>query len=291
MTVPGPSPLKRILFATDFSPCSEAVMTYAAALARDFDATLYAAHVIPTESLGLEPPVYDQLRAGSVQQMNDLEDSEALQGTHFVPLIAEGDVGTNIAELTRQNRIDLIVVGTHGRTGIRKFVMGSVAEDIFRHAVCPVIALGPQVCADARRTASLRRVLHATDFGHDASARFVHALSLLEDKIEKLTLMHVLTTPPVTDDETAKTIFRNNLLSLVPMDTSLSNRPEAVVEVGHPAELIVQVAKERQIDLIVLGVHPPGLMASHLMDTAYKVMIEAPCPVMLVSAARAAAQA
>lgn len=292
MTVPGQNiAFRNILFATDFSPCSEADFLYATALARDCEATLFAAHVLQGEVLNVEPPVIDQLRDSAVQQMHDLEASEALQDIRFQPLIAEGAIGATVAELVRQNNIDLVIVGTHGRTGMRKFVMGSVAEDIFRHAPCPVIALGPQVCTEARHTPSFKRMLYATDFATDSAARFSNAMALLESRLETVTLMHVIPTPPITDNETAMNVFRTNLLGMVPADVKLPNVPEAVVELGMPAELIVRAAKERNADIIVLGVHPPGLMSTHLMHTAYRVMIEAPCPVLLVAAASAAAKA
>lgn len=292
MTVPGPSaPFRNILFATDFSPCSEAVFLYATALARECEATLFSVHVIQAEVMSVDPPVIDQLRESAVQQMHDLEASEALQGIRFQPLVADGAVGVTVADLVRQNNIDVVIVGTHGRTGMRKFVMGSVAEEIFRHAPCPVIALGPQVCTEARHNPSFKRVLYATDFAADSSARLSHALTILEPRIETVTLMHVVPTAPITDADTAKTVFRTNLLNMVPAGIKISTPVEAVVEIGQTAELIVEAAKDRKTDVIVLGVHPTGVMGTHLMHTAYRVMIEAPCPVMLVAATTAAATA
>lgn len=292
MTVPGPAaPFRNILFATDFSPCSEAVFLYAAALARQCEATLYSVHVIQGEVLNVDPPVIDQLRESAVQQMHDLETSEMLQDVPFHPVITEGVVGATVAEVARQNDVDVIIVGTHGRTGMRKFVMGSVAEDIVRHAPCPVIALGPQVCTEARYTPAFKRVLYATDLTPDSSARFSRALTVLKPWIEHITLMHVISSPPITDGDTARNVFRNNLLRMVPADSKLPTAPEAIVDVGTPADIIVEAAKGRKIDVIMLGVHPPGVMGTHLMHTAYRVMIDAPCPVLLVAAATAAAEA
>ncbi len=292
MTVPGPAtPFRNILFTTDFSPCSEAVFLYAAALARECGANLYSVHVIQAEALNVDPPIIDQLRESAVQQMHDLETSEMLQDVPFHPVITEGVVGPTVAEVARQNGIDVIIVGTHGRTGMRKFVMGSVAEDIVRHAPCPVIALGPQVCTEARHTPAFKRLLYATDFTPDSSARFSRALTVLEPCIEHITLMHVISSPPITDADTAKTVFRNTLLGMIPADSKLPTAPEAIVDAGTPADIIVETAKDRKIDIIVLGVHPPGVMGTHLMHTGYRVMIDAPCPVLLVAAATAAAAA
>lgn len=274
---------RNILVPTDFSPCSETVLPYAASLARKSGATLFLAHVVSPEILSIEPPVVLEVRDAAERQMQDLLISEQLEGIHHKALFGEGDTTEAIMQMVQDNAIDMIVLATHGRTGIRKFVMGSVAEEIFRKSPCPVLILGPKVCTDARHDARFCHIMYATDFAPDATAGFSYVRSIA-DTDAVLTLLHVVPTAPIVEPETATAILRRKLLELVPSDLEIASPPEAVVEIGEPAEWIVRDAAERHADLIILGCRRSAALTSHFMDTAYKVIIEAPCPVLTISA-------
>lgn len=278
-------PLRNILFATDFSPCSEVILPYAASLARNFDATLFLAHAISPEVISVEPPVVHDLHDVAARQMNDLESSDQLKGVRHNVILCEGDPAEVIAKTVDENQIDLVIVGTHGRTGIKKFVMGSVAEKIFRKLPCPVLAVGPKVCTEARRQARFLHILFATDFGPGSSAALPYAISLAKGHDAILTILHVVTTAPATGAEASTAVLRKELASLVPAEAGLKTVPDAVVVIGDPSDLITREASIRNADLIVLGARRPAALTTHMMDTAYKVIIEAPCPVLTVSAA------
>ncbi len=276
--IPTAVSFKNILVATDFSPCSEMVLPYARSLARQFDSTLFLAHVISTEVLGIDPMQIETAEMNARRMMDDIEATGMLAGVRHQRVMEEGDTWSMLSKMIRENDIDLIVVGTHGRTGLKKFVMGSVAEEIFRHAPCPVLTIGPKVFAEAKRDAKITHVLFATDLHPENPGPIDYAVALAHEHKAHLTLMHVAETD-------SQMPIPQALLELVPPEIELWAEPEAVIEIGDAAEKIVQLAANRHADIIVLGAHRPAILTTHLMDIAYKVVVEAPCPVLTVGPA------
>ena len=136
--------LKNILFATDFSPHSDVALPYALAIAHQYGAKVYGAHVVASEDyLFTAPDLWpahlqheDQLRQEVVARLDG-----QLRGVPHEALFGAGDVWTVLSRLIGEHSIDLLVVGTHGRTGARKLLMGSIAEKVFRQAACPVLSV------------------------------------------------------------------------------------------------------------------------------------------------------
>ncbi|HEY2893576.1 MAG TPA: universal stress protein [Pirellulales bacterium] len=134
---------KRILFATDFSPASDAALRYATALARDSGALLLIAHVeeVPTPYLGGEmyftQPEYPN---PEIKKMLDAVVPPD-KSVRFEHRLVMGIAADDIARLADEEKADLIVIGTHGRTGLSRVLMGSVAESVMRMATCPVLTI------------------------------------------------------------------------------------------------------------------------------------------------------
>jgi universal stress protein A len=134
---------KKILFATDFSPASDAALRYATALARDSGALLLIAHVeeVPTPYLGGEmyftQPEYPN---PEIRKMLDavVPPDKTVRYEHRLVM---GIAADDIARLAEEEKADLIVIGTHGRTGLSRVLMGSVAESVMRMATCPVLTI------------------------------------------------------------------------------------------------------------------------------------------------------
>jgi universal stress protein A len=153
--------LRRILHPTDFSSYSEASRRFAVSLARDHRAELILVHVEePTTPVGAEGPIY-------VPTLGDLDAlRERLNQLHIDNLtiavervVVEGDAATEILELARNRKCDLIVMGTHGRTGLQRLVMGSVAEQVVRKAHCPVLTVKfPPAATGTKETSDLADV-------------------------------------------------------------------------------------------------------------------------------------
>jgi nucleotide-binding universal stress UspA family protein len=107
-------------------------------------------------------------------------------------LFGTGDVWTVLSRLIRERDIDLVVLGTHGRTGARKLLMGSIAEKVFRHATCPVLTAGPNVSPNPEGKARFQPILFATDFGKESLEALPFALHLAEKGRAQLTMLHVV---------------------------------------------------------------------------------------------------
>ena len=133
----------KILFATDFSPASDAGLKYATSLARDSGATLIILHVeeLPLPYAGgemyLAQPMYPN---PEIRKMLDavVPPDKSVRFEHRLVL---GIAAEDIVRTANEEHADLIVIGTHGRTGLRRVMMGSVAEAVMRHASCPVLTL------------------------------------------------------------------------------------------------------------------------------------------------------
>jgi nucleotide-binding universal stress UspA family protein len=298
--------IKNILFATDFSEISEAALPYVTALSLRYGSTVHVAHVLPEATFVRPSPVdpvlfgsiYEQAHSGAQEKIQRL--SDRLRGFPHKTHIRHGKVSDVLSGIIREQAIDLLVVGTHGRTGLGKLIMGSAAEEIFRLAPCPVLTVGPRVAGleqvmEARRHHDLppvqvkfRRILYATDFQPESAKTVSYATSLAREFDARLTLLHVIEDygdrlhqrPGPIDSALRK------LEELVPDDAGLRYRPEVVAEFGVPAELILQTAAEYDADLIVLGVRSAAGhlgAATHLGgSTAHKVVASANSPVLTV---------
>jgi len=297
-TVSAPTRIKlqNILFATDFSLSAQTVLSYALDLARRYDARLYSVNVLPhMPFVEAAQPDPEQSKLWSKEQLAALIGSESFQGVQHKELIEEGEVPEVLSKLVRKYGIDLIVIGTGGRKGLGKLLLGSVAEEIFRHAECPVLTVGPHA-TDWEIGGNLRHILFATDFGPESVHGLPYAISLAEENRARLTLLHVAPEPsvalpepepgtmPVVDPSEVAAFTENQLRALIPEGTQLWHEPEYMVQFGTAAEMIVRIAAQ-SVDMIVLGVKRPGALTKHLGEgVAYKVVCEAPCPVLSVGA-------
>ena len=292
--VPTRVAIQNILLATDFSTFSDAALPFAAGLAHRYASTLYLVNVVPSIPYDLLPA--DPLQPAQVasQKMRSLAASDALKGVPHKDYIEQGDAADVLKRLVEVHHIDLIVLGTHGRMGIDKLLLGSVAEDVFRHATCPVLTIGPHVTHKIKE-GELRHILYATDFGEETRHGLPYALSLAEEHHAKFTLLHVSPEPPQSIEEIApgakpspkraELLAYNEaeLRNMIPSDAQLSTHPEFVVELGDAPEVILETARTLDVDLVVLGVKRPMPLATHLTTgIAYKVVSEAPCPVLTV---------
>lgn len=283
--------LANILWTTDFSAYSEAALLYALSIARRYDSRIYLAHIIRPDAYQLVPPeasatALTQTRRYAEQQMGQLLVSGRLRGIPHQVLLGEGEFWNILSEMLAKHEVDLIVAGTHGRTGVRKLLLGSVAEEIFRLAPCPVLTVGPKVSLDVPEEAELRHILYATDFTPTAEHAAAYAFSLAQEHQAHLTLLHVVPeTREASPQNTAllRSFFVKHLRALVPPEADLWCEPEFVVESGDPTDRILKVAADCQADLIVLGIRRSANFPGHLPPaTAYKVVCQSRCPVLTV---------
>lgn len=282
--------LRSILFATDFSDNSLQAVQYAMAIARHYESKIVVAHVLVSDTyqvISQEPTVLtDWFRREAEEQMTDLLVSGVLRDIPHEVVMKQGSIWPALSEVVKEKEIDLIVVGTHGRTGIGKMMLGSTAEEVFRHADCPVLTVGPRVSDNPPQEANFRRIVYATDATMAPDDAAAYALSLSQEYVARLTVIHAIReTPGIWSDthEQVQKDYLYGLRQLVPAEVESWCDPEFVVRFGDPAAEILDVANGRKADVIVLGVHGDMVLAGHRPATvAYKVVCEAHCPVLTV---------
>lgn len=284
--------LKNILFLTDFSETANRAGQYAGALAKTYSARLVALHVQPPVVNPMTPPAswYNLEEVAETQQAANKKELEAaFQGLNPRVFIKEGDLWAHVAAIVEKENIDLIVMGTHGRSGVRRFFLGSIAEAMFRNAECPVLTVGPRAKGQKEVPVELRQIVYATDFSEAGNAAAPYAMSLAQEHQAHVTLLHVIAEPKAGELVQAHEVEasdENLLRNLVPPEADQWCAPEFLIERGDAAEKILDVAARRKADLIVLGVRKekgfPGA-ATHLpIATAHAVVSKAECPVLTI---------
>jgi len=286
---------KNVLFATDFSPVSRTALPFAESVARRYGSKLIAAHAIspgetrmvPTEAWGA---CQQAIEDGARQEMNGLD--VRLTAIPHEVVIRHGMIWDVLSELIEEKDADLLIMGTHGRSGIGRLLMGSVAEEVFRQVAGPVLTIGPGVAAHAAPQAEFKEIVFATDFSLGSLAAAPYALSLAQEFQARLTLVHVVAEAGELVHGSAIPECERilaDLRAIVPLDAEMWCRPECDVRFGVPAAGILEVAAEKRADLIVLGVRSGhvGAATHALAATAHSVLSCAPCPVLTVRERRA----
>jgi nucleotide-binding universal stress UspA family protein len=282
--------IENILFATDFSSNSTGALAFSLAVARWYGSRIFAVHAVTPEphySVPLEPipleldPLYQQAK----KKMAECETTRAFGDVAHETIVEHGQPWEVVARVMRQLPIDMLVLATHGRTGIRKLVLGSQAEIIFRQATCPVLTVGPQVHTVPPDHWNPKTVVFATDFSETSLHALPFALSLAEETQATLILTHFMPLVPIDRKDDAEAAAYERLKRLIPADAEPWFRPEFIMRVDFPGPGILQLAEQRKADLIVMGVRKrtlPGASAHLPWATASEVVSRAPCPVLTV---------
>lgn len=282
--------LAKILYATDFSPAAEAALPYILAIAKRYNSKVFAVHIVaPDNSAFLHSSMAMVVDDKTKDAIARLEDQ--LNAFPHEVILRQGETWPEISGVVTEKNIDLIALGTEGRSGLEKFLLGSTAEAIFRQASCPVLTVGPNASKEIGRVSEMRKIVYATDYTPESFAALPFALSLAQENAAYLTLLHVIDRPKAQNVEllsqVAGTAVRI-LGAVLPPEVELWCRPELLVEYGHPAETILRIANTQKADLIVLGVRRADRrigVATHLARaTAHEVVSHASCPVLTIRA-------
>jgi nucleotide-binding universal stress UspA family protein len=294
--------IHRILCPTDFSAFSERALARAMNLARWFRAEVTALHSIPfaapplsrpTDSPG-PPSVFLAERRPDVEEcMRALKSTFATEGVPLQTVIVEGDPTLAISACSNELPADLIVMGTHGKGGFNRLLMGSTAERVVRRVECPVLTIGPHDLAPSGLL--FRKILCAVDLTTASPHTLETALSFAEENLASVTLIHVAPKPaqewaPIplvaannADFEQAlRAGGSTNLTRLIEAHPSnCAVRPR--IQLGVAWREIVRVATDEESDLIVVGAHSDRTLGPWFVgSTAAQVVRHAPCPVLIV---------
>ena len=281
-----------ILFATDFSPSSEAAFPYLLSLAHCYDSKVIVAHAVAIEPVAgitpVPPPADLDLDWQDAKQgMLKYADTRDFEGLRHEFLVEKGYPPAVISDLIAHEGVDLVVLGTHGRKGLSKLFMGSVAEQIFRKATCPVLTVGPGSGLTPHQTWKPARIILATDFSKGSFHALPYAIALAEENHAELILLHAAPLVPWEQQSDMGSYYQKRLEEMIPSGHRPSCKFDCAVRFDLAAPAILTLASDKQADLIVMGVHRTPLPAidSHVpWTTACEVISDAHCPVLTVRA-------
>jgi nucleotide-binding universal stress UspA family protein len=283
--------IDNVLFATDFSPATESAFSYAVGIAERYQAKLYVVHVINLESFDL---LESQSARTLIKEAHDVADRKMaqllgplhLQRERYEGIVAEGEISEVLTNMIQLHHIDLAVLGTHGRRAFKKLLLGSIAEEIFRTAPCPVLTVGPKT-APATAKSGLRHILYPMEFAPDTSKAAQYAVSLAERYTATLTVMNVRENMAASDStaEEFPQPFKRWINDNVPQDSDLHNRIRFERGFGPAADSILDFVAKANVDLIVMTIRKlDPIMAAHLptSDATHQLVSRAPCPVLTI---------
>jgi nucleotide-binding universal stress UspA family protein len=300
--------LKRILLATDFSDASERALYYALALAHRYDSEIFVVHAVQPEAREAVPldPLPRELDAEWVKadrQMEQTAKSVTFDGVQHKEIVRRGEVLDVVSRVMHEEGCDLLVTGTHGRRGLAKLALGSIAEQMLHLETCPVLTVGPCVPAIPKSGIQISKVLFATDFGPASTKALPYATAFAKEFRARLVLLHMIEPMPVAEITPAaygppayaaeefskwqlarKRESQARLRKLVEFDGLV---PSPTFEVGMdlvPAG-ILETARHSEANLIVMGVNhkeSPRLASHFPWALTSEVVRKAKCPVLTV---------
>ena len=300
--------VRHILCPVDFSGFSARALEHATRLARFFDADLHVLHAVPIVLDVVEPypPVLPDIMKASVEAAREelLRFVAPMRARHerIRTSVEEGDAASAIQQLAAELPADMVVMGTHGRTGLGRAVLGSVAERVMHHVACPVLTVSDKA-AGTRPGPPFHRILCATDLQPSSGATVEYALALAGESDAEVELLHVVESLPAEASSAAPSMRAADSDTVVHalieeaqvrLD-ELAQRPAASwcnvtsrVATGEAWRAIVEHARAGQTELIVIGAHAGALARAFFGSTASRVVRNAPCAVLLLKPPRSA---
>lgn len=285
--------LKTVVYATDFSSCSENAGHYASLLAKQFNAELLIAHAFVLSQYAMEAEAEAGQGAKSLQR-TDLEKVLAGAARRFGAgvkqlrtVLLEGDPRERIPELADQEAPSMIVLGTSGRGPIERGLVGSSAERILRTTNGPSLTVGPQVPELKTEAPAFRRVLFATGLSSAAAQGAWYAVGIAQAFHASMEVLHVVREEDMERPEQISAIqkrFHEVVDGLVPEHADALSKPSALVEVGSAHERILKRVQESCADLLVLSIRKSShLWLQSRVSGAFNIIANAPCPVLTIT--------
>ncbi len=290
--------IKSILCPVDLSPISRHAFEYAVAIGRSMGARVKALEVVDTALPPLPPgpwPRFEmtaEMRRAYCEELKAFVEDARTQISDLEISVADGPVVPRILEAADAMPADLIVVGTHGRSGFDRFVVGSVAEKVLRKARCPVLAVPPG-SRDTHAHAPFHTVVCAIDFAPASVASLDYA-GLLTAPRGRLILAHSVGWPfgehteamPPPIDALRCSLESDAAARLHRMAAHIGRTDlhlEEAVTADKPYAHILRCARKQSADLIIMGLHSHSSNELALLgSTTHHVVREAPCPVLTV---------
>jgi len=294
--------LKSILCATDLSNFSNYAVPYGIALAQEFGAKLYLCHVIDLiPGTGYGELIIDFVQQDKAITNHAREQLNKLIGKQKVDseqLVIVGHPVDDITRLAKEKQVDLAIVATHGRSGLKRLILGSTTECLMQRLPCPLMSIrSPKkdIVAPSKQETRIKKILVGCDFSTDSIQAFEYALSLAQEFESELHLAHVI--EPLVYENLFKRAVKSSenimehmrkplvetLSKMIPKEAYNWCRHKTTLLAGQAHEQLFKYASANGIDLIVLGVSGHSLLETLLVgSTRDRVVRQALCPVLSV---------
>lgn len=308
---------KHIMCAVDFSGFAPLILSYGKAMSQEFDSALTICHIVQdTVMLSSHAQAGFSTEEVTAQRIEDageairfLAEQEQIKAEALVSL---GHPADEITRLSKEKEVDLVIAATHGGSGIKRFLVGSVTDRLVKTLECPFLVLhSPARDEDNKVNLPLKRILVGCDFSKDSDLAFRHALSFAQEFEAELHLVHVIkprTYIPVgpagsidfredhvpmlpedtPEDETEYQRYlieqvEKRLSRMVPEESSHWCTPVTAIRRGEPYQELIDYAMDFHMDMIVLGIRGHSLLDKFLVgSTTDRVISRSDCPVLAV---------
>lgn len=296
--------INKILYPTDFSNAASHALPFAVGLAEQFDAELHMLHALvlhaddPGNVAHRFPNIeelYKSMHESAQERLGAAAEEHASDGLEVHQHQERGIAAPGvILDYVEEQDIDLVVMGTHGRRGLRRMLLGSVAEEVVRLAPCPVLTVRER--AEMQATAKIDNLIVPIDFSEHSKLALSYAAELARPHGAKIQLLHVveetvypdfyLPVLPSGDIVTEKLVSQaNQRLEQLAADVADGVESEAFVKTGRAAHEIADFVKEQDAEMVVIASHGlTGLSHVLLGSVTESVVRRADCPVFTVKA-------
>jgi len=296
--------IRNLLCAVDFTEFSLRAFQYAAGIARHFGSHLFVQHIVAvppetTWSSGESAIVKERLRGArriAAEELRRLQSEADIEDLNTTYMLNDGDVRSQILETVSSRRIDLLVLGTHARKGMRRLVEGSLAERLVHEAHCPVLVVSkPQkdfVERESPASMRLKTLLLATDFSRNSDRALTYALRWAAEWSGRVILFHTVETGMKTlsdllpeSDPNLEIRIRDaweKLRTLIPDPSHTPCQIDYEVRSGDPREEIIRCAADRKAELVVMGARGLGRSSFAWGSTISNVVRDGRFPVLAI---------
>jgi len=318
---------KRIMCAIDFSEFTREILDYSIAFCKTFHAKLFLVHIVDDANASL---IYSEVVIAKERLIEEHTSNarnlllDLISGVKVETeiVISFGDPADEISKLALREKIDVVISATHGQSGIKRFLIGSVTEKLIKTLHCPVLVLRTEnkerLPADIDNL-KLKKIMVGCDFSPDSKHAFDYGLSLAQEFQADLYLVHVIkptehielkasdyikvfpgdyvqwvTTDyyemqqKVTEEnrekiEKLRSNLTKQLLYMLPEESQAWCTPHTILLSGEPYKELVSFAKGQEVDIIVLGIRGHTLWEKLMVgSTTDRVIRHTHCPVLAV---------
>ncbi|MCK5350010.1 MAG: universal stress protein [Desulfobacula sp.] len=318
---------KKIMCAIDFSDFTNSILSYGKSLASEFGSTLYLCHIVSgalmVSSFGHSYIAYTDVKGDRIRHAKDrLKKIAEASDIDCEIIVSYGHAADEIDQTARKNNVDMIIAATHGGSGVKRFLIGSVTDRLVKILSCPLLVLHARenhLVSAIEESIKLNRILVGCDFSPDSKLAFDYALSLAQEFQTQLYLAHVIR-PTEQIDLTAYDYVKiqegdhigwtrseyldlqknatdkdwqkkSSLLSrlerqlshMVPENSRNWCSPVTILLEGQPYKELINYAEKKEVDMIVVGVRGHSLLEQFLVgSTTDRVISQASCSVLVV---------